>query len=109
MDNIELEQKIKEIIATDNYFDLKIKAKEFEKDYKSTEFYKTTKIPLDQVINEARTHYAYKLEGLGDKIQSIINNLSMDNINDILDKIGQTFGQENQEIGDLLQDIKDLR
>lgn len=109
MDNIELEQKIKEIIAIDNYFDMKIAINEFELEYKKSDFYKKTKMSLKDVVSEARMHYALHLEGLGDKIQKLIDNLSIQNINDLLDQIAQTFGTENTEIGEMLKEFKDLR
>lgn len=43
MNNIELENKIKEIIEQDNYFDMMLLASVFEKDYKTSDFYKATK------------------------------------------------------------------
>ena len=64
---------------------------------------------LKDVVGEARMHYALHLEGLGDKIQKLIDSLSIQNINDLLDKIEQTFGTENAEIGEMLNTIKDLR
>lgn len=109
MDNIELEQKIKEIIAIENYFDMKVAINEFESEYKKSDFYKKTKMSLKDVVSEARMHYALHLEGLGDKIQKLIDSLSIQNINDLLDKIERTFGTENAEIGEMLDTIKDLR
>ena len=109
MDNIELEQKIKEIITIENYFDMKVAINEFESEYKKSDFYKNTKMSLKDIVSEARMHYALHLEGLGDKIQKLIDSLSIQNINDLLDKIEQTFGTENAEIGEMLNTIKDLR
>jgi len=109
MNNIELEQKIKEIIAIDNYFEMKIVINNFESEYKQSDFYKKTKMSLKDVVTEARVHYAIHLDGLGDKIQKLIDNLSIQKINDILDQIAQTFGNENAEIGEMLDTIKDLR
>ena len=39
MDNVELEQKVKEILNITNFFDMLLAAKEFEKDYKTSDFY----------------------------------------------------------------------
>ena len=50
-----------------------------------------------------------KVEGIGDKIQKIINGLSLEKFNELLDQISTTFGNENAEIGDMLDTIKELR
>lgn len=109
MNNIELEQRIKEIIAIDNYFDMKIAINEFEPEYKQSDFYKRTKISLKDAVNDARMHYTLHLEGIGDKIQKLINGLSLEKVNELLDQIAQTFGTENTEIGEMLKEFKDLR
>ena len=109
MNNVELEQKIKEIIAIENYFDMKIAINEFESEYKQSDFYKKIKMPLKDIVYEARMHYALHLEGIGDKIQKIINGLSLEKFNELLDQISTTFGNENAEIGDMLDTIKELR
>lgn len=109
MDNIELEQKIKELIMIENYFDLIEKVKEFEKEYKNSDFYRNTKMPLDKVIREARIHYALNFVGVGNQLQKVINNLDISHLNELLDQIGETFGRENQEINEQLEVIKDLK
>lgn len=108
MNNVELEKKIREISAIDNYFNMVEAMIAFEKEYKTSDFYKQTKRPLDVVIKEARIHYALQLKDLEKKIQSILNNLSLDNINDLLDKLGGVFEQENDDIKESLEVLKDL-
>lgn len=108
MNNIELEQKIKELIMIENYFDLIEQVKEFEKEYKNSDFYKNTKMPLDKAIREARIHYALNFVEMGKQLQKVINNLDMSHLNELLDQIGETFGQENKEINEQLEVLKDL-
>ena len=108
MNNIELEQKIKELIMIENYFDLIEQIKEFEKDYKNSDFYKKTKMPLDKAIREARIHYALNFVGMGAQLQKVINNLDITHLNELLDQVGETFGRENQEINEQLGILKDL-
>ena len=109
MNNIELEQKIKEIIKEDNYFEMVMKAKEFEVEYKKSDFYKATKKPLAEVIKECNIYYALQLKDLGERIQQLINGLSLDKFNETLDHISSVFGQENEEIKEGLDIFKDLQ
>ena len=109
MNNIELEEKVLEIINETNYFNMIIKAKEFEKNYKTSDFYKNTKKPLSEVIKEAKIFYALQLEDLGKYIQKVIDNLSLENVNNLLDKISGVFHQENEEIQESLEVFKNLK
>lgn len=109
MSNMELEQKIKEIYSIDNYFDMIIAIKDFEKEYRETEFYKKTKRPLDVVVKEARIHYALQLKDLSKKIQDMLNGLSLENISELLDKVGGVFEQENEDIKESLEVFKNFK
>ena len=109
MDNIELEQKVLDIIQTKNYFDMVIKVKDFEKEYKTSDFYKNTKKPLNEVIKEAKIYYALQLKDIGTTIQRVIDELDISNLNTLLDQISTTFGQENQEIQQSLEELQHLK
>lgn len=109
MNNIELENKIKELLSIENYFDMVVAMKKFELEYKKSDFFKETKMPLDIVVKQAKIHYALQLNELGQRIQKLLDNLSLDNINNLLDKIGMTFGQENADIKELIKDFADLK
>ena len=109
MNNIELEARIKTLCAIENYFDMVIAIKDFEKEYKTTDFYKMTKRSLENVVKEARLHYALQLKDLGRQLQTLIDNLSLENVNDLLDKMGLVFGEENKEIKESLEIMKDLK
>lgn len=108
MDNIELERKILEILNEDNYFEMVIKAKAFESEYKTSDFYKSTKRPLMEVLKETKIFYALQLKDFGRYLQELINGLSLDNISSLLNQAEQMFGQENNEIKESLEVLKDL-
>lgn len=109
MNNVELEKKILEIISEDNYFEMVMKAKEFEVEYKKSDFYKVTKKPLVEVIKECKIYYALQLKDLGTRIQQLINGLSLDKFNEALDQISSVFGQENAEIKEGLEIFKHMQ
>lgn len=109
MNNIELEKKIKELLGIENYFDLVLAIKDFEKEYKTTDFFKVTKRPLEAVVKEAKIHYALQLNDLADKLQKVLDNLSLESVNELLDKMSGVFGKENQEITESLEVLKNLK
>ena len=109
MDNIELEQKVLEIIKEDNYFEMITKAMAFEKEYKSSDFFKVTKKPLMEVIRETKIYYALQLKDMGRQLQKVINDLDLSNIDRVLDQMSNIFAKENQEIQTSLEDFKNLK
>ena len=109
MDNIELEQKVKEILNITNFFDMLLAAKEFEKDYKTSDFYKITKIPLMEVLKEVKSFYAFSIDAIVEKIQTAINNLDLTKLNSLFDEMGNLFQKENQETMDMLSGLKDFK
>ena len=108
MNNQELELKIKEILSIENFFDMMESVFAFEKEYKATEFYKKTKMSLIEVMKESKIWYALQLKDIGNKIQSLINDLDLSNINNILEQLGDVYSQENQETLDILNSFKDI-
>ena len=54
MTNKQLEQKVEKFLEIENYFDFIEAVCGFEKEYKNSDFYKRTKMPLLAVIKEAR-------------------------------------------------------
>ena len=109
MNNQELELKIKEIINMPNMFDMIIAAQNFEKEYKQSDFYKATKISLKEIIKTAKIYYTLSYQDIIEKIQSLINDLDLNNINTLLDQIGSTFEQENNETMTMINELKDFK
>lgn len=109
MTNIELEQKVKEIIAEENMFDMIEKALSFEKEYKQTNFYKTTKMPIVSVIEKAKMFYfKINFDGLFNQLQEKINSLDLENINGLMDQMANVFANENNEIYNMINEVKDI-
>lgn len=109
MNNIELENKIKEIIDMDNMFDMIMAAKAFESEYKTSDFYKATKMPMMEVIKSAKAFYLVNTKNLQSKFQSFIDNISVDNINSVFDTIANTFQRENAETMQMVAELKDFK
>ena len=109
MNNQELELKIKEIIEMPNMFDMIIAAKDFEKDYKTSDFYKATKISLMEIIKDAKVFYGINMESIKTKLQTIISGLDISNLNALFDQVGEVFAKENAETMEMLGELKDFK
>ena len=108
MNNQELELKIKEILSIENFFDMIEAAAFFEKEYKTTEFYKNTKMSLMDVLKSSKIWYAFQLKDFAEKVQLFIDNLDFDNINKLIDKFGNMYGQENSDILNMVNEFKNI-
>lgn len=108
MNNQELELKVKEILSIENFFDMMEAVFAFEKEYKTTEFYKKTKMSLVEVIKESKIWYALQLKDIGSKIQSLINDLDLSNLNNVLEQLGDVYGQENEETLNIIKEFKEI-
>ena len=108
MNNQELELKVKEILSIENFFDMMETVFAFEKEYKATEFYKKTKMSLVEVMKESKIWYALQLKDIGNKIQSLINNLDLSNLNNVLEQLGDVYGQENEETLNIIKEFKEI-
>jgi len=104
-----LNNKLKEILEeTDNFFDVLLKLKDFEKEYKQSDFYKITKINLMDLVKDARVFYLTNIKAISDKINDIINNLDAEKLADILDKGGSILEANNEATLTQLEEFKEL-
>ena len=104
-----IEDEVKEILNITNFFDMLLAAKEFEKDYKTSDFYKMTKIPLMEVLKEAKSFYTFSIDTIVEKIQTAINNLDLTKLNSLFDEMGNLFQKENAETMKILGELKDFK
>ena len=108
MNNQELELKVKEILSIENFFDMIEATIAFEKEYKGTDFYKKTKMPLVEVIKNAKAWYLVQFNDVVDKIQAIINEISFDNIQEVLMTLGNVYEKENMDTIDIIKEFKGI-
>lgn len=107
MNNQELEIKVKELLAIQNFFDFIEAVKGFEKEYKNTDFYKNTKLPILEMIKNAKGFYFLQLDDLFVKLQEKIDGLKFNSVYSILDELSNVLAKETQEtlsgIGDIAE------
>lgn len=108
MNNQELELRIKEILDIDNFFDMIVVAKEFEKTYKNSDFYKATHLPLLEALKESKLWYTLNFEALVTKLQTVIDALDISHIHALIDQFGETLSEENAEFIETAQIFKNL-
>ena len=108
MTNQELELKIKELSQSSSIIDAIEGAVQFEPEYKKTNFYKKTKMPLMELLKQSRVWYTFDWDTLMIKVQKGINELDVTKINGLIDEIGTLFSQENQEIMGMANTFADL-
>ena len=108
MNNQELELKVKEILSIENFFDMMEAVFAFDKKYKATDFYKKTKMSLVEVIKESKIWYALQFKDIESKIQSLINDLDLSNLNNVLEELGDVYGQENEETLNIIKEFKEI-
>lgn len=108
MTNKQLEQKVEKFLEIENYFDFIEAVRGFEKEYKGSDFYKRTKMPLLAVIKEARWFYGLNINKVFTKIQTLIDKLDLSHLMDLIEKIGTTYATENEQIMSLMDSMKDI-
>jgi hypothetical protein len=108
MNNEQLELQLKEILATANFFDMMEKAVEFEKEYKQSGFYKKTKMPLVEVLKYSKIWSLMNLDNIMGIIQEKINSLDLSKITEIIGQAGDMFAIENEEIQEMIKEVKNI-
>jgi hypothetical protein len=120
MNNYELYLKFIEI-ASDNPFDAYCKLKAFKKEYKKSDFYKMTHLPLHKAyeyVSKIIFMQSYiKLQEItnvgswADKINYLIEELDEDTIQSFIDKLTSSFDLANLDIekGELRNFLNELK
>lgn len=108
MNNQDLELRVKEILANENFFDMITAVFAFDKEYRGSEFYKATKMPLSEVVKGYKAWSMIKFDDIFNKIQNAINNLDLTKINEIIGELGDIYGQENADMMAIINSFKEI-
>lgn len=123
MNNKELSERFDRIDELDNSFDSIVALKQFNKDYKHSDFYKLTKMSvfkayelyhkmdLITVINKVKN--LVNPTKLSQFLQQTVDQLEPDTIQNFFDKIGEVFDvqalePQKQELQELVNELKTL-
>lgn len=104
-----LNTRLHEILTqSSNFFDVVLELKEFEKEYKQSDFFKQTKISLFDLINEAKVFYLTNTSILIDKLNKIIDGLDVDKLLAVLQEGGSILEKNNDATLEQLKEFKEL-
>ena len=121
MSNKELLIHFMAISQNSNIFDICCELKKFKKQYKTSDFYKITKMPIDTAYKMYISTKGFMLynkldnwlepEFLSDKINEVINGIDEEKLQNLMNKITQVFNLDNldNEKGELKQLINNLK
>lgn len=107
IDNEYLNDRLAEIVNQDNFFDVILQLKEFEKEYKTSDFYKTTKLNLMDLIKDARIFYLTNVKYIVKKINEVFENVNSEKLLEILDETGDILEANNQATLEQIKEFKD--
>lgn len=108
MNNQELELRVKEILSLENFFDMIEAAIDFEKEYKQSNFYRNTKMPLLEVIKNSKMWYLFNFDEMLKTIQAKINQLDLSKFIEIINQAGNMFEDENLEINEAIETLRNI-
>lgn len=104
-----LNTRLHEILTQNsNFFDVVLQLKEFEKEYKQSDFFKQTKISLFDLVNEAKIFYLTNTSILIDKLNKIIEGLDVDKLLAVLQEGGSILESNNNATLEQLKEFKEL-
>ena len=101
MNNEELKTRLSELLGKDNCLDMIEGIFDFEKEYKTSEFYKHTKMPIYKIWN------LLNLKDVQKTLQDFIDGLDLKKLINLMEQLGSVFAQENSDIMSEIQSFKD--
>lgn len=109
MTNQEIIEKINTLMSeNENFCDLLLALKNFNKDYKKSDFYKKTRISLNRLVRQYRAYSFTNLDEVFDRVQEKINNLDLSNVQNIVDTLGFNTDREIEDLNGSWNGLKDL-
>ena len=108
MNNEKLQQKLEEISLKTNYLDQILALKMLNKEYKKSQFYKQTRIPLNRLYHDFLIGRFTSLQNVIAFFQEAINHLDFKKLDDIINNFSASFADENAQIFDSLKLFKTI-
>ena len=109
MTNQEIIEKINTLMSeNENFCDLLLALKDFNKEYRKSDFYKKTRISLNRLVRQYRAYSFTNLDEIFDRVQEKINNLDLSNIQNIVDTLGFNTDREIEDLNSSWNGLKDL-
>ena len=109
MTNQEIIEKINTLMSeNENFCDLLLALKNFNKEYKKSGFYKKTRISLNLLVRQYRAYSFTNLDEIFDRVQEKINNLDLSNVQNIVDTLGFNTDREIEDLNSSWNGLKDL-
>lgn len=109
MTNQEIIEKINTLMSeNENFCDLLLALKDFNKEYKKSDFYKKTRISLNRLVRQYRAYSFTNLDEIFDRVQEKINNLDLSNVQNIVDTLGFNTDREIEDLNGSWNGLKDL-
>lgn len=109
MTNQEIIEKINTLMSeNENFCDLLLALKNFNKEYKKSDFYKKTRISLNHLVRQYRAYSFTNLDEIFDRVQEKINNLDLSNVQNIVDTLGFNTDREIEDLNSSWNGLKDL-
>lgn len=109
MTNQEIIEKINTLMSeNENFCDLLLALKNFNKEYRKSDFYKKTRISLNRLVRQYRAYSFTNLDEIFDRVQEKINNLDLSNVQNIVDTLGFNTDREIEDLNSSWNGLKDL-
>ena len=109
MTNQEIIEKINTLMSeNENFCDLLLALKNFNKEYKKSDFYKKTRISLNRLVRQYRAYSFTNLDEIFDRVQEKINNLDLSNVQNIVYTLGFNTDREIEDLNSSWNGLKDL-
>ena len=107
MNNEELKTRFSELLGKDNCLDMIEGIFDFEKEYKTSEFYKHTKMPIFDTIKYFKIWNLLNLKDVQKTLQDFIDGLDFKKLINLMEQLGSVFAQENSDIMSEIQSFRD--
>lgn len=104
----EINELVKSIAESEDICDAILMIKDNEKEYKQSDFYKQTRFDLTYLVEFYKKLNPINFNGLKDKIQELINDLSLEKIENIFNQFMGDTEQLTQIFGEKIDSFKEL-